>query len=90
MPMYGANRKYGGSSKYGLGSTAAVEPKGITHQTTVITYTADNASDESILRDTRAQNASTGGIQKREDISITYEAVDGPAKGVAQGINYVR
>lgn len=92
MPMYGANRNYGGNSKYGMGSTVAAEPKGITHQTT-ITYTPDNASDESILRDTRAQNVSAGGggIQKREDISITYEAVDGQPKGrTTQGAKYLR
>lgn len=73
LPMYGAGRNYGANSKYGQVSSAGVEPKmSSSHQATVITYNANNASDESILRAAKAHDASMG-IQRTEEVSVTYE-----------------
>ncbi|KAM7196143.1 hypothetical protein V8F20_007178 [Naviculisporaceae sp. PSN 640] len=51
---------------------------------TVITYNADNASDESILRDTRiTQGAGHGGgagIMRVDQVKVTYEGADGVSK----------
>lgn len=51
---------------------------------TVITYNADNASDESILRDTRitqgaGQSGGTG-IMRVDQVRVTYEGADGGSK----------
>lgn len=64
LPMYGNNS----ARKYGLGSTAGIEAKDdpSSHRT-VITYNADNASDESILRDTKVQ-----GIRRTDQVEISY------------------
>ncbi|OIW26350.1 hypothetical protein CONLIGDRAFT_580647 [Coniochaeta ligniaria NRRL 30616] len=70
LPMYGNQS----NKKYGLGSAAGTEPNaGASHQT-VITYNADNASDESILRDTKVQNVSgiSGGIRRTDQVEISY------------------
>lgn len=70
LPMYGNQS----NKKYGLGSAAGTEATaGASHQT-VITYNADNASDESILRDTKVQNVSgvSGGIRRTDQVEISY------------------
>ena len=73
LPMYGNNS----AKKYGVGSAAGIggrnEP-GTSHQT-VITFNADNASDESILRDTKVQGAKAAGagIRRTDQIDVSYE-----------------
>jgi hypothetical protein len=64
LPMYGNNS----TRKYGFGSAAGIEAKAdpSSHRT-VITYNADNASDESILRDTKI-----GGIRRTDQVEISY------------------
>lgn len=71
LPMYGNNS----TRKYGLGSTAGIEAKDVGSHQTVITYNADNASDESILRDTKVQNVHglSGGIKRTDQVDISYE-----------------
>ncbi|KAJ9148848.1 hypothetical protein NKR23_g4745 [Pleurostoma richardsiae] len=70
LPMYGNNS----ARKYGLGSTTGMEAKaGSSHQT-VITYNANNASDESILRDTKAQNGIFAGIKRTDEVTVSYAA----------------
>ncbi|KAM0226869.1 hypothetical protein ACHAPO_012023 [Fusarium lateritium] len=64
LPMYGNHS----GKKYGTG-TRTEPPAGSCHQT-VIVYNA-NASDESILRDTKTQNDG-GGIRRTDEISISY------------------
>ncbi|KAH7123484.1 hypothetical protein B0J13DRAFT_455919 [Dactylonectria estremocensis] len=68
LPMYGNHS----GRKYGLGSNAGIEAQaGPAHQTH-ITYNANNASDESILRDTKAQNANNKGIKRTDEVSVSY------------------
>jgi hypothetical protein len=70
LPMYG-NHSH---KKYGLGSAAGIEANaGSSHQN-VITYNADNASDESILRDAKVQNVNgvNGGIRRTDQVEISY------------------
>ncbi|RGP65176.1 hypothetical protein FLONG3_9316 [Fusarium longipes] len=64
LPMYGNHS----GKKYGTG-TGTEATAGRSHQT-VIAYNANNASDESILRDTKNQNS--GGITRTDEISISY------------------
>lgn len=70
LPMYGNNS----AKKYGLGSTAGVEAKATPSHQTSITYNANNASDESILRDTKALENMSGGIKRTDEVSISYAA----------------
>ncbi|CAG1982985.1 unnamed protein product [Fusarium graminearum] len=65
LPMYGNHS----GKKYGTGSRTDV-PAGPSHQT-VISFNANNASDESILRDAKTQNAG-GGITRTDEVSISY------------------
>ncbi|KAM0353182.1 hypothetical protein ACHAPY_002187 [Fusarium culmorum] len=65
LPMYGNHS----GKKYGTGSRTDA-PAGPSHQT-VIAFNANNASDESILRDTKTQNAG-GGITRTDEVSISY------------------
>jgi hypothetical protein len=64
LPMYGNHS----GKKYGTG-TGTEAPGGPSHKT-VIAYNANNASDESILRDTKNQH--DGGIRRTDEISISY------------------
>ncbi|EWZ48823.1 hypothetical protein FOZG_04297 [Fusarium oxysporum Fo47] len=68
LPMYGnySGRKYGNSSMPG---TEAISGSGPSNRT-VIAYNA-NASDESILRDTKTQN-DISGIRRTDEVSISY------------------
>ena len=66
LPMYGNNS----TRKYGLGSSPGIEGKASTTRQAVITY--NNASDESILRDTKDQNGIGRGIKRTDEISIRY------------------
>ena len=73
--------KYG-SRKYAQGSAALddMEPKGVSHQA-VVTYNSNNASDESILRATKANdgtNPNGGAIRKTEEYVVTYEQYGKP------------
>lgn len=70
LPMYGNNS----GRKYGAGSAAGLESKAGPSHETVITYTANNASDESILRDAKAQNGLGAGIKRTDEVSISYAA----------------
>jgi hypothetical protein len=65
--MYGNNsaRNYGHGSTAGI--VAKVDPS--PHRTD-ITYNRDNPSDESILRDTRAESAS--GIRRTDSIEVSH------------------
>ncbi|CAG1969855.1 unnamed protein product [Fusarium graminearum] len=65
LPMYGNHS----GKKYGTGSRTDV-PAGPSHQT-VIAFNPNNASDESILRDAKTQNAG-GGITRTDEVSISY------------------
>ncbi|KAM0329631.1 hypothetical protein ACHAPQ_006700 [Fusarium lateritium] len=67
LPMYGnhSGRKYGNDSIPGTGTNG-----GPSHRT-VVTYNANNASDESILRDTKTQN-DISGIRRTDEVSISY------------------
>ncbi|KAB5513576.1 hypothetical protein GE09DRAFT_1231742 [Coniochaeta sp. 2T2.1] len=73
LPMYGNNSP----GKYGLGSTPGIGAKNeldASHRT-VITYNADNASDESILPDTKVQgiNETGAGIRRIDRVDVRYE-----------------
>ncbi|RKK67465.1 hypothetical protein BFJ69_g14468 [Fusarium oxysporum] len=72
LPMYGnfSGRKYGNSSMSG---TEAISGSGPSNRT-VIAYNA-NASDESILRDTKTQN-DISGIRRTDEVSISYGKQD--------------
>lgn len=72
LPMYGnySGRKYGNSSMPG---TEAISGSGPSNRT-VIAYNA-NASDESILRDTKTQN-NISGIRRTDEVSISYGKQD--------------
>lgn len=62
-PMYGNHS----ARKYGPGSTPGSETP--SHRA-VITYNADNASDESILRETKVQ-----GIRRTDQVDVSYERI---------------
>ncbi|KAK7755354.1 hypothetical protein SLS62_002580 [Diatrype stigma] len=62
MPHYG-------SRKYALGSHGG-GPKSGNHA--VISYNKDNGSDETILRDARMGRAMTGGIQRTDEILVSF------------------
>lgn len=85
---------------YTLGSSAGEEEGDLEHgatkttiktgpdqhnNRTVITYNADNASDESILRDTRITQGTgtavgTTGIMRTDQVHVTYERGNGGSK----------
>lgn len=65
LPQYG-------SRKYALGSNNGVGQRSGNHRA-VITYNKDNASDETILRDTKMDNDMSGGIKRTDEISVSYE-----------------
>ncbi|KAM0549537.1 hypothetical protein ACHAPJ_009353 [Fusarium lateritium] len=71
LPMYGNHsaRKYANGSMPGNDTIAGPSAR------TVITYNANNASDESILRDTKAQN-SISGIRRTDEVQISYGQKD--------------
>ncbi|KAF4467402.1 hypothetical protein FALBO_5727 [Fusarium albosuccineum] len=64
LPMYGNHS----GRRYGQGSTAGIDPPAPSHQTQ-ITYNANNASDESILRDTKAQYGISSAIKRTDEVS---------------------
>lgn len=75
-----SNKSYLGSStgedeEEDLGTKIAKQPNGA-HNRTVITYNADNASDESILRDTRVAQSQRGGdgIMRTDQVHVTYDS----------------
>ncbi|KAK7595722.1 hypothetical protein V3481_002370 [Fusarium oxysporum f. sp. vasinfectum] len=72
LPIYGnySGRKYGNSS---MSDTEATSGSGPSNRT-VIAYNA-NASDESILRDTKTQN-DISGIRRTDELSISYGKQD--------------
>ncbi|KAJ3538562.1 hypothetical protein NM208_g5860 [Fusarium decemcellulare] len=67
LPMYGNHS----GRRYGQGSTAGIEQPAPSHQTQ-ITYNANNASDESILRDTKAQYGISSAIKRTDEVSVSY------------------
>ncbi|KAK3328781.1 hypothetical protein B0H66DRAFT_539340 [Apodospora peruviana] len=77
--MYGNNSNAAAASrnKYGLGSVAGIDGKAVaagnSKNRTVITYNRDNASDESILRDTRGDGGVGGGIVRTDKVDVSYE-----------------
>lgn len=76
MPMYANRSKSGTASKFGHSSSvgAGPIPKSGSHQGTNILTAADNASDESILRYTRAQGMMIdAGIKRTDEVVISYE-----------------
>ncbi|CAI4215808.1 unnamed protein product [Parascedosporium putredinis] len=68
LPMYGNHS----ARTYGIGSTMGMEGKPSTSHQAVITFNEGNASDESILRDTKDQNGNMRGIKRTDEISISY------------------
>ncbi|KAF4340157.1 hypothetical protein FBEOM_5854 [Fusarium beomiforme] len=74
LPMYGnhSGRKYGNGSMPG---TETIGGSGPSHRT-VVTYNANNASDESILRDTKTQN-DISGIRITDEQKKTMNHRDG-------------
>lgn len=72
LPMYGnhSGRKYGNGSMPGTETIGGSGPS----NRTVIAYNA-NTSDESILRDTKAQN-DISGIRRTDEVSISYGKQD--------------
>ncbi|KAG7434989.1 hypothetical protein Forpi1262_v003806 [Fusarium oxysporum f. sp. raphani] len=72
LPMYGnySGRKYGNSSMPGTETISGSGPS----NRTVIAYNI-NASDESILRDTKTQN-DISGIRRTDEVSISYGKQD--------------
>ncbi|CAI7624748.1 unnamed protein product [Penicillium glandicola] len=64
LPMYGSGRKWGKFSKSGLESST--DERGPTFHTTVMKNSAENASNENILR-------GAAGIERTDEISVSYE-----------------
>ncbi|OQE38459.1 hypothetical protein PENCOP_c008G06352 [Penicillium coprophilum] len=64
LPIYGNGRRRGTFSKSGLESS--VDERSSTYHTTVMKNSAENASDEHILR-------GAAGIERTDEISISYE-----------------
>lgn len=62
------------SRKYALGSNGGGIGQRSGNHRAVITYNKDNASDETILRDTKLDNDTSGGIKRTDEISVSYEA----------------
>jgi hypothetical protein len=76
MPMYANRSKSGAASKFGHSSSvgAGATPKNGSHQGISILSPADNASDESILRYTKAQGIMVdAGIKRTDEVVISYE-----------------
>jgi hypothetical protein len=67
LPMYGNHS----DRKYGNGSIPSKEINGGPSHQTVVSYNANNASDESILRDTKKQN-DISGIRRTHEVSVSY------------------
>ena len=71
LPMYGNNSS---ARKYGLGSKTGNEAKAGPALRTAAVFDTNNASDESILRDTKTQNSVMpgGGIKRTDEVEVTY------------------
>ncbi|KAM7206955.1 hypothetical protein V8F33_000054 [Rhypophila sp. PSN 637] len=97
LPLYGNNSRDRRNKSYALGSSAGDEDTDLEQKTTiktgpdqhnnrtVITYNRDNASDESILRDIRADGHGAGGavgagIVRIDQVHVTYEGADRVSK----------
>jgi hypothetical protein len=76
LPMYGNHsaRQQGQRHESQPGLKAHTD---VSHHA-VITYNANNASDESILRETKARSGVAGGITRTDQVEVSYEVYSKP------------